>query len=46
VKDAEDVIQLIQINRLDPENETVQALFEKHGTPELYEKVKRACRGQ
>jgi hypothetical protein len=46
VKDAEDVIQLVQINRLDPDSETVQKLFEKHGTREFYEKVKRACRGK
>jgi hypothetical protein len=46
VKDAEDVIQLIQVNRLDPEKETLRELFEKHGTPELYQKVKRACRDQ
>ena len=43
VKDAEDVIQLIQKNGLDPEAEDIQDLFRKHGTTEFYEKVKRAC---
>jgi putative nucleotidyltransferase-like protein len=44
VKDAEDVIQLIQQNRLDPEAEAIRDLFQKHGTAEFYEKVRRACR--
>ena len=43
VKDAEDVIQLIQMNGLGPEAEDIQDLFRKHGTTEFYEKVKRAC---
>jgi hypothetical protein len=44
VKDAEDVIQLIQKNGLDPETPALRALFQKHGTQEFYDKVKRACR--
>ena len=44
VKDAEDVIRLTQNNRLDPNARTVRELFLKHGTEELYEKVRRACR--
>jgi hypothetical protein len=43
-KDAEDVIQLIQNNRLDPDAETIRELFLKHGTEEFYEKIRRACR--
>ena len=44
VKDAEDVIRLIQNNKLDPDAQTVRELFLKHGTEELYEKVRTACR--
>ena len=44
VKDVEDVIRLIQNNRLDPDAQTVRELLLKHGTEELYEKVRRACR--
>jgi hypothetical protein len=44
VKDAEDVIQLIQQNKLDPEAQDIRDLFQKHGTAEFYEKVRRACR--
>lgn len=44
VKDADDVIRLIQNNRIDPESQEIRAVFEKHGTPEFYEKVRRACR--
>ena len=44
VKDAEDVIQLIQKNGLNPEADALRDVFQKHGTPEFYEKVKRACR--
>ena len=44
VKDVEDVIQLVQNNRIDPQSQTIRELFLKHGTQELYEKVRRACR--
>ncbi len=43
-KDAEDVIRLIENNRLDPEAEPVRELFLKHGTKEFYEKIRHACR--
>jgi hypothetical protein len=43
VKDAEDVIQLIRRNRIDPNAEWIRDIFQKHGTDELYEKVRRAC---
>jgi hypothetical protein len=44
VKDAEDVIQLIQNNRLDPDAQDIRELLQKHGSQEFYEKVRRACR--
>jgi hypothetical protein len=43
VKDAEDVIQLIQRNRVDPNAENIRELFRRHGTDEFYEKVRKAC---
>lgn len=44
LKDAEDVIQLIQIHGLNPEAEAMRELFRQHGTEEFYEKVQTACR--
>ena len=44
VKDAEDVIQLALVNKLDVDEPTVRDLFLKHGTTELYEKVQRLCK--
>jgi hypothetical protein len=44
VKDADDVISLAQANKLDPNEPAIRDLFLKHGTPELYEKVRRLCR--
>jgi hypothetical protein len=46
VKDAEDVIRLIQNNKLDPEAPQLVELFNKHGTNEFYKKVRRACRSK
>ena len=43
VKDADDVINLVQLNRLDINAPELRELFLKHGTPELYEKVQRSC---
>jgi hypothetical protein len=43
VKDVDDVINLVQVNRLDINAPELKELFLKHGTSELYEKVKRAC---
>jgi hypothetical protein len=42
VKDAEDVIQLIQANRLDPTRDPLRALILKQGGQELYDKLRRA----
>ena len=43
VKDADDVIQLIQVNRLDVNRADIREIFQKYGTAELYEKVQRIC---
>ena len=43
VKDADDVINLVQLNRLDIHAAEIRDLFLKHGTPALYEKVQRVC---
>jgi len=43
VKDADDVIQLVQVNRLDINAPELRELFLKHGTEELYEKLQLAC---
>jgi hypothetical protein len=42
VKDADDVIMLVQANGLDPVSAEMRELFLKHGTAEFYDKVKRA----
>jgi hypothetical protein len=44
VKDAEDVIRLAQVNKLDLDEPDIRGLFLKHGTTELYDKVRRLCR--
>ena len=44
VKDAEDVMQILRYNKLDPETQPVRELFLKRGTKELYEKIRKACR--
>jgi len=44
VKDADDVIRLVKVNRLDLNAPGWRELFLKHGTQEFYEKVRRACR--
>ncbi len=43
VKDAEDVIRLVQNNNVDLEEPEIRELFKKHGTDEFYQKVRRAC---
>jgi len=44
VKDAEDVIRLLQNNRINPEAQAIREIFQRHGTEEFYEKVRNACR--
>lgn len=41
VKDVDDVIHLFMANRLDPGSEEWREIMLKHGTPELYEKLRR-----
>ena len=43
VKDADDVLNLLQINRVDLNEPEVRDIFLKHGTSEFYEKAKRIC---
>jgi hypothetical protein len=43
LKDMDDIIQLITINRLDLKDPEVKATILKHGNQELYEKLQRAC---
>jgi hypothetical protein len=43
VKDADDVIRLVQINRIDINDPGIRDLFVKYGTADLYEKVRRIC---
>jgi hypothetical protein len=42
-KDADDVIQLVQVNRLDVNRPDIREIFLKFGTADLYEKVQRTC---
>jgi predicted nucleotidyltransferase len=42
LKDYLDVEYLIRINQLDIGSKTIRALFEKYGTPDLYEKISRS----
>lgn len=44
VKDADDVIRLVQINKLDVNDPEFRELVLRHGTSELYEKLQRLCR--
>lgn len=41
VKDADDVIRLTEVNGLDVNDPKIRELFLKHGTVELYEKIRR-----
>jgi hypothetical protein len=44
VKDADDVIRLVQVNKVDMDESSIRDLFLKHGTVELYEEVRKLCR--
>ena len=44
VKDADDVIRLVLANHLDLDEPGIRDLLLKHGTTELYEKVRRLCK--
>ncbi len=41
LKDMTDVAELLAANRVDPKAAWVRALFERHGDPEIYERVVR-----
>lgn len=41
VKDADDVIRLVEANRLDVNEPEIRQLFLKHGTAEFYEKIRQ-----
>ena len=43
LKDLEDVIQMVKANRVDVQAASFRQLVEKYGTPELYERIIRAC---
>jgi len=43
LKDMDDLIQLILINRLDLNEPELQATILKHGNREIYEKLRHAC---
>lgn len=42
-KDAEKVIRLVQVNRLDVNRNDIRELFLRFGAEEFYEKVRRLC---
>ena len=42
-KDLDDVIHLVQLNRLDLSQPEIRALVLKYGPPELYGKLQRVC---
>lgn len=43
LKDFDDVIHLVQVNRIDLRSAAMQALFLKYGNADLYGKICRAC---
>jgi predicted nucleotidyltransferase len=43
LKDMDDLIQLILVNRLDLNEPELQATILKHGSAEIYEKLRHAC---
>lgn len=43
LKDMDDLVQLILINRLDLNEPELRATILKHGTVEMYEKLRQVC---
>ena len=43
LKDMDDLVQLILINRLDLNEPELRATILKHGNAEIYEKLRHAC---
>ena len=46
LKDMDDLIQLILINRLDLKEPELRETILKHGSTEIYEKLRHACAGE
>jgi len=46
LKDIEDLVQLAKINKLDLNEPSLRDIILKHGTAELYEKLKHECGGK
>jgi len=45
LKDFLDVEYLIRLNKIDIKSKNIRELFEKYGTPDLYEKISRSLAG-
>jgi predicted nucleotidyltransferase len=43
LKDMDDLVQLVLINRLDLNEPELRAIIQKHGNTEIYEKLQHAC---
>jgi predicted nucleotidyltransferase len=43
LKDFQDVTELVLRNRIDLASAEIHEIFQRYGTPELYEKVRSAC---
>lgn len=43
IKDMDDLIQLVLVNRLDLNEPELQAIIMRHGNAEIYERLQRAC---
>ena len=43
MKDYQDVVSLVLVNRINLGEENYRTLFEKYGTLKLYEKIRRSC---
>ena len=43
LKDFQDVIELIRLNKIDLRSDAIRDLFLRYGNEDLYEKIKRAC---
>jgi hypothetical protein len=46
LKDFEDITELVSRNKIDLESPELREIFQKYGTTELYDKVRRACEQQ
>jgi predicted nucleotidyltransferase len=46
LKDFQDVIQLVRLNKIDLQSPPIRDLFLKYGNADLYGKIQRACEAQ